>query len=134
MEERIIEDSGLSYITRRTSLRVPYNKKVRYGLLRQRATNNETNNYNLSGHTFNLSEHGVGLATTRGFPPSSKLQVHLFTGNETLRLEGIVKWAMPSFPEKLWRVGIEFTSRTDNIKNIYKDISFTQQNQSDSDL
>jgi hypothetical protein len=55
----------------RRSTRVPYYKKLKYGLLNGKVReNNEDLIFN--GSTFNISEHGIDMEGTKGFPPISK--------------------------------------------------------------
>jgi len=115
---RINKNSPVESITRRSSLRITYKRKLRYGLLRSRVKT-DPNELVLTGTTFNLSANGVGIECSRGFPPSAKIQAYLYTGERTIRFEGTVKWSYPSQPEKLWRMGIEFNSRKNILNKVY---------------
>jgi hypothetical protein len=101
----------------RRSVRIPYFKKLKYGLL-DHNTRFDPAAQKFSGYTFNLSENGLGIEGSRGFPPKFNIQATLYTGNSTLKIKGVVRWLHLSNPEK-WFMGIEVTSRTDEIKEIY---------------
>lgn len=103
----------------RRSPRIPYYKKLKYDLLNTKSKNDEIR---FSGFTLNISEHGIGIEGNRAFPPSYKIQARLFTGERTLRLEGIVRWLRSTDAGK-WQMGIELTSRMDYIKEIHKHIT-----------
>jgi hypothetical protein len=95
---------------RRGSKRIPFRGKVKYG----------SSDPNLGGYSFNLSEGGIGIKAYRAFPPQSKITIFLYMGDETLRLEGVVKWVSPTLPGTRSSMGIKFTSRTDGIKSVYQ--------------
>ncbi len=95
---------------RRGSKRIPFRGKVKYG----------SSAPTLGGYSFNLSEGGIGINAYRVFPPQSKITIFLFMGDETIRLEGIVKWVSPTLPGTRSSMGIKFTSRTDGIKSVYQ--------------
>lgn len=96
-------------VERRTSTRIPFRQRVKYGL----------NNHIFAGYTFNLSEHGIGITANKVFPPKSRISVNIFVGEEPLRLEGIVAWTSPVLPGIHSKMGVRFSSRTDDIKRVY---------------
>lgn len=93
----------------RQSARIPFRLRVKYGLSRPTS----------SGYTFNLSERGIGITSQRVFPPKSKIVIHIFAGDRTLRLEGSVAWTSPVLPGRLSKMGVKFLSRTDDVRDIY---------------
>lgn len=104
---------------RRGSRRVPFRKRIRYGLT----------NLDFLGYTSNISEKGIRIESHKIFPPRSKMAVHIYMGEigleegameEIFILEGIVVWASPTLPGVLPTMGIKFLSRADDIKTIYK--------------
>lgn len=97
-------------VERRLSIRIPYRQRVKYG----------SNSHTFTGYTFNLSEHGVGITANRVFPPKSRVMVNIYVGEETLKLEGIVAWTSPVLYGVQSKMGIRFSSRTDDIKRIYQ--------------
>lgn len=107
----------------RRSTRIPYCKKLKYGLLDYKSSS-DSRILRFSGFTFNISEHGIGIEGSRGFPPNLKIIASLYTGDKTLRFEGTIKWLYHSNLEK-WYMGIEIASRQNEIKKIYKNISTT---------
>jgi hypothetical protein len=96
---------------RRSSRRIPFREKVKYG---------SSDNPNLVGYTFNLSEGGVGIKAYRVFPPRSKIVVFLYTGDEVIRILGLVVWVSPTLPGALSSMGVKFLSRADSIRAIYR--------------
>ncbi|MEQ9619891.1 MAG: PilZ domain-containing protein [Deltaproteobacteria bacterium] len=108
----------------RRSTRIPYYKKLKYGLLDYKSSA-DSRILRFSGFIVNISEHGVGIEGSRGFPPNFQLSVSLYTGDKTVRLEGTIKWLYHSNLEK-WYMGIEIISRQDEIKKIYKNIMMTE--------
>ncbi|MAU02214.1 MAG: hypothetical protein CL608_34180 [Anaerolineaceae bacterium] len=113
----IAEGKGETIRVLRRSTRIPYYKKLKYGLLSSRGVD-ENDNLRFTGFTFNLSEHGVGLEGNKGFPPNFRIRATLFTGEETLKFEGTIRWLYHTHSEK-WFMGIEITSQTDELKKIY---------------
>ncbi len=107
----------------RRSTRIPYQKKLKYGMLNNQTTG-DSDALKFSGFTFNVSEHGIGIEGKQGFPPKFKIQASLFTGEKTLRFEGIIKWLHRSDTGK-WYMGIEVTSRMDSIREIYSNLTLT---------
>ena len=104
----------------RRSTRIPYYIKLKYGLLNGK--NGEDLIFN--GTTFNISEHGIGMEGTKGFPPNFKIEASLFTGEKTVKFEGIIKWLYHSNSEK-WYMGVEVSSRKDALQDIYSMLSET---------
>ena len=103
---------------RRVSERVPFRRKIRYGLSEP----------SFLGYTFNLSENGIGIKASRVFPPHSRIVFHIYMNrvgleddyiDEVIELEGIVAWISPTLPKILPMMGIKFSSCTDDIKRIY---------------
>ena len=95
---------------RRGSKRIPFRGKVKYG----------SSDPTLGGYSFNLSEGGIGIIAYRVFPPQSKITIFLYLGDETIRLEGVVRWVSPTLPGARSSMGIKFTSRTDGIRSVYQ--------------
>jgi hypothetical protein len=103
---------------RRLSRRIPFRKKVKYGLSEP----------SFLGYAFNLSEDGVGIKVHKVFPPHSRIVFHIYMDrvgledgsvDEAIKLEGIVAWISPTLPRILPTMGIKFSSCTDDIKRIY---------------
>lgn len=107
----------------RRSTRIPYQKKLKYGPLNNNSTVHSSS-LKFDGFTFNISEHGIGIEGKRGIPPTFRIQASLFTGEKTLRFEGIIKWLHRSKVGK-WYMGIEVTSRMDTIREIYSHLILT---------
>ena len=108
----------------RRSTRIPYYKKLKYELL-DYTSSSDSRILKFSGFTFNISEHGIGIEGSRGFPPNFKIRASLYTGDQTLKFEGTIKWLYHSNLEK-WYMGIEITSRKEEIKKIYNYMSLTE--------
>lgn len=121
---QLTEGRGECINVLRRSTRIPYYRKLKYGLLENRSSS-DSRALRFNGFTFNISEHGIGIEANRGFPPNFKISASLYTGDRTLRLEGTIKWLYHSSMEK-WYMGIEITSRQDEIKKIYKNLSLTE--------
>ncbi len=94
---------------RRLSRRIPFRKRIKYGL----------SHSTQGGFTFNLSENGIGVKSDRVFATGSRIMIHIYMGDETIRLEGIVVWVSSTLAGILSTMGIKFLSRTDDIKRIY---------------
>jgi len=103
---------------RRLSERIPFRKKVNYGL----------SDRTLGGYTFNLTEDGIGIKAPRVFPFQSKIlmQIHISGTNleessmdEIIRLEGIIAWVSRVLPGIIPTMGIKFLNRSNDIKRIY---------------
>jgi len=107
----------------RSSTRVPYYKKLKYGLLNGKSRESDKDLI-FNGSTFNISEHGIGMEGTKGFPPNFKIEASLFTGEKTVKFEGTIKWLYHSNSEK-WYMGIEVSSRKDELQEIYSILSET---------
>src|SRR5574341_686712 len=104
---------------RRISRRIPFRKRVKFGL----------SNQALGGYTFNLSEDGVGIKAHRMFPPRYKIsiQIHMSDADlgesgmsDIIKLEGTVAWVSPVLPGILPTMGIKFSSRSHDIKRIFQ--------------
>ena len=95
---------------RRLSTRIPFRKRVKFGLSEPAFV----------GYTFNLSEGGVGIKADRVFHPLSRIMLHIYIDDETIRLEGVVAWVSPTLPGVISSMGVKFSSRTDDIKRIYQ--------------
>lgn len=107
-------------INRRLSKRIPFNKRIRYGLFEP----------NHLGYTLNISEGGIGIESDTVFPPKSRVVVYLYGNgvelenderNKVLLLEGIVTWVYFTFPGIPSTMGITCTNRTKNIAHIYEE-------------
>jgi hypothetical protein len=120
---QLTENPETSVSVLRRSTRIPYYKKIKYGLLNGKR-NDRDENLVFSGSTFNISEHGIGMEGTKGFPPNFKIEASLFTGEKTIRFEGTIKWLYHSNSEK-WYMGIEISSRRDDLHKIYSVLSET---------
>lgn len=107
----------------RRSTRLHYYKRLKYGLLNGKTRDGE-DTFKFNGFTFNISEHGIGMQGNKGFPPNFKIEVSLFTGERMIRFEGTIKWLYHSNSEK-WYMGIEVTSKINDIREIYSILSKT---------
>jgi PilZ domain. len=97
-------------VERRLSTRIPFRQRIKYG----------STNLTFTGYTFNLSEGGIGITTNKVLPPKSRITMHIYMGNETLKIEGIVAWTSPVLPGIQSKMGVKFSSRTDDIRDIYQ--------------
>jgi hypothetical protein len=104
--------------TRRLSERIPFRKRVKYGL----------SNHALAGYTFNLSEDGIGIKSNRVFSSRSKIVIQICISgtdlqessmDEIIKLEGTVAWVSPVLPGILPTMGIKFSNRSNDIRRIY---------------
>lgn len=120
---QLTESTEASINVLRRSTRIPYYKKLKYGLLNGRSRKGDESLV-FSGSTFNISEHGIGMEGTKGFPPNFKIEAVLFTGDKTIKFEGTIKWLYHSNSEK-WYMGIEVSSRRDDLHEIYSILSET---------
>ena len=114
---RVTTRSEITYITRRQTLRIPFNMRIKYGLIRNNIYK-EHSEPRLGGFVVNLSQNGIGIEGLKGLPPDSQIRASLFTGNKILKFEGRVKWSDVNSKNKC-KMGIEFTGRSDKIKEIY---------------
>jgi PilZ domain len=103
---------------RRLSERIPFRKRVKYGL----------SGHALAGYTFNLSEDGIGIKANRVFSPRSKILVQIYISgtdlqgssmDEIIKLEGTVAWVSYVLPGIISTMGIKFSNRSNDIKRIY---------------
>ena len=103
---------------RRLSARIPFRKRIKYGL----------SDHALAGYTFNLSEDGVGIKAHRVFPPRSKISIQIHVSgtdleessmNDIIKLEGTIAWVSPVLPGILSTMGIKFSRRSSDIRQIY---------------
>ena len=115
--ERVTTRSDITYITRRKSLRIPFNMRIKYGLIKNDIYK-EHSEPRLGGYVVNLSQDGIGIEGLKALPPDSIIRANLYTGDKTLKFEGIVKWSEFGDKDKC-KMGIEFTGRTDKIKEMY---------------
>ena len=101
---------------RRLSERIPFRNLIKYGSLKPI----------LMGRTVNLSEGGIEIKSDKFLFPESKIVAQVYMDDKIVELEGIVTWV--SLPEtldikRLSKIGINFSSSTDNIKRIYRQIT-----------
>lgn len=115
--DRVNTRSEITYITRRRSLRIPFSMRIKYGLIKN-SIYKEHSEPRLGGFVVNLSEDGIAIEGLKSLPPDSAVRASLFTGEKTLKFEGKVKWSELDSKEKC-KMGIEFTGRSDKIKEIY---------------
>lgn len=115
--QRVTTRSEITYITRRQSLRIPFNMRIKYGLIRNNIYK-EHSEPRLGGFVINLSQDGIGIEGLRGLPPDSRIRASLFTGDKTLKFEGRVKWSDINSKDKC-KMGIEITGRSGKIKEMY---------------
>lgn len=106
---------------RRASRRIPFRKKVKYGL-----SNSPDSMF--AGYTFNLSEGGIGIKAHRVFSHRSKISIQIYmsgadlegnTMNDIIKLEGTVAWVSRVLPGILPTMGVKFLDRSSDIKRIY---------------
>lgn len=109
----------------RRSTRIPYYKKLKYGLLNGKGGEIDKKHI-FNGSTFNISEDGIGMEGTKGFPPNFRIEASMFTGEKTVKFEGTIKWLYHSNSEK-WYMGIEVSSRKDELQEIYSVLSETSE-------
>jgi hypothetical protein len=104
---------------RRRSRRVPFRKRVRYGL----------NKPNLLGYVSNISESGIKIEGNKVFPQGTRLVIHIYVEDtsmeeggmqEIIALEGVVSWATPTLPGFLPKMGIEISGKPDELKRLYE--------------
>lgn len=94
---------------RRLSRRIPFRKKVKYGLP----------NPTFVGSTLNLSVNGIVIKAYIFFPPQSRIMIHIYVEDEIVILDGIVAWVSSTLPGIPSTMGIRFLGCTDDIKLIY---------------
>lgn len=121
---QLTQDTNASINVLRRSTRIPYYMRLKYSLLNNRTGGNEGMHL-FSGSTFNISEHGIGMEGTKGFPPNFKIHATLFTGSKAINFEGTIKWLYHSNSDK-WYMGIEVSSRRDELQKIYTTLSRTK--------
>jgi len=107
----------------RRSTRIPYYMRLKYCLISSNSDGDKDMNL-FTGSTFNISEHGIGMEGTKGFPPNFKIHATLFTGSKAIKFEGTIKWLYHSNSEK-WYMGVEISNRKDELKKIYTALSLT---------
>jgi hypothetical protein len=95
---------------RRRSRRIPFRTKVKYG---------STIPYS-GAYALNLSEGGIGIKANRVFPRESRIAIFVYTGDEIMTLEGVVRWVSSILPGIISSMGIKFTSSTDTIRSLYR--------------
>ena len=115
--ERVNTRSDITYITRRRSLRIPFSMRIKYGLIKN-SIYKEHSEPRLGGFVLNLSQDGIAIEGLKSLPPDSVIRASLFTGENTLKFEGRVKWSEFDNKDKC-KMGIEFTGRSDKIKEMY---------------
>jgi hypothetical protein len=102
---------------RRLSRRIPFRKRVRYGL----------HGVNSSGYTVNISRNGVGIESHRVFPPRSIIEVHIYMDGKSIEdgrmdeiivAKGVVAWVSPTLPGIHPKMGIAFTTEVNGIDRI----------------
>lgn len=120
---QLAQDPGVNINVLRRSTRIPYYMRLKYSLLNSKS-GDDNRMHLFSGSTFNISEHGIGMEGTKGFPPNFKIQATLFTGAKAINFEGTIKWLYHSNSEK-WYMGVEISSRRDELKEIYAALSQT---------
>ncbi len=106
---------------RRASRRIPFRKKVKYGL-------SNSPNSMFAGYTFNLSEGGISIKAHRVLSSRSTISIQIYmsgadlegsTMNDIIKLEGTVAWVSRVLPGILPTMGVKFLDRSSNIKRIY---------------
>lgn len=115
--ERVTTRSDITYITRRRSLRIPFSMRIKYGLIRNNIYK-EHSEPRLGGFVVNLSQDGIAIEGLKALPEDSIIRANLYTGEKTLKFEGRIKWSVPDDKDKC-KMGVEFTGRSDKIKEIY---------------
>ncbi len=96
-------------IEHRLSQRIPFREPIKYGL-----------DYPaFSGYTFDLSEGGIGIITSKVFPPDTELVFDMYMGEGVRRVEGIVARVTPILSGAASIMGLKITGHTDDIKHIY---------------
>lgn len=118
---QLTQDPGVNINVLRRSTRIPYHMRLKYSLLNSKSSE-DSEMHLFSGSTFNISEHGIGMEGTKGFPPNFKIYATLFTGAKAINFEGTIKWLYHSNSEK-WYMGVEISSRRDELKEIYATLS-----------
>jgi hypothetical protein len=118
---QLTQDPGVNINVLRRSTRIPYHMRLKYSLLNSKSSEDREMHL-FSGATFNISEHGIGMEGTKGFPPNFKIHATLFTGAKAINFEGTIKWLYHSNSEK-WYMGVEISSRRDELKEIYAALS-----------
>ena len=105
---------------RKDSRRIPFRKRVRYGLSAP----------SVLGYVANISENGIKIEGYKVFPRGSRIVIYMYLGEthiddgsmgEVIVLDGLVSWTSPTLPGVLPRMGVKITSRNDELKRIYKD-------------
>lgn len=115
--DRVTTRSEITYITRRHSLRIPFNTRIKYGLIRNNIYK-EHSEPRLGGFVINLSHGGMAIEGLKALPPEALIRGNLFTGDNTYKFEGKVKWSDMKANDKC-KMGIEFTGRADKINELY---------------
>ena len=118
---QLTQDPGVNINVLRRSTRIPYHMRLKYSLLNSKSSE-DSEMHLFSGSTFNISEHGIGMEGTKGFPPNFKIYATLYTGAKVINFEGTIKWLYHSNSEK-WYMGVEILSRRDELKEIYATLS-----------
>ena len=96
-------------IEHRLSRRIPFREPIKYGL----------DNTTFSGYACDISEGGIGIITSKVFPPDTELVFDMYMGDEVIRIEGLVARVTPILSGMTSIMGVKFQGRTDHIKHIY---------------
>ncbi|MGH7900861.1 MAG: PilZ domain-containing protein [Thermodesulfobacteriota bacterium] len=106
---KVRSQNWLKMEDRRLSKRIPLRRKIKYGL----------SDPAFSGYSFNLSESGIGIKSTKAFLNGSNAMVYIYFGEEIIKIEGVVARVDYHPPETGSTIGIKFTSRKDYLKLHY---------------
>jgi len=94
---------------RRTSLRVPFKRTIRYG-------KKEANKY---GYAYNLSNYGVGIYCDSVLNVGSQIKIEIMLQNEFLKIDGEIIWSLSGPEPGAFRAGVKFKKYPAELRKVY---------------
>lgn len=101
---------------RRSSLRVPFKRTIRYG-------EGDANKY---GYAYNLSNYGIGIYCDSVLEVGMKMKIEIMLQNEFLKIDGEVIWSLRGPESGAFRAGVTFKEYPDKLRKIYDRIVKTK--------
>ncbi len=94
----------------RLSERVPFRRRIKFG----------SSKTTFTGYTSDLSEGGMQIKAKVGMAPNSRVVAKLYCDDHSITIEGTIVWVSQDSKGLSSAMGVKFSSRTDEIKQIYQ--------------
>lgn len=118
MEEfSVKKESGKFKLNRRTTKRIKFLKKVKFGI----------GDAVFPGSSYNISQKGILIHSFKAFLPNTTLSIKIYNDSEVIDVNAEVKWVTKTIDHTGSFMGLYFTGKNFELSKLYlKELKISQ--------